>query len=358
MHVVAAVGVVGVALGMMAGCAAESSPDAWVLHPISYDNRLDGREEESPDIIDVTFPMGLRGDTAGGFWAESAGSWLHVSSSGADVRRFNLEPDAPGMGAALSPTRLVVVSDQGWPEARSVLQVFDAEALSWEDLYRNERPLGALAVGGGVLYFVAYALHEPTFMIEKITLAPGASPVVVLPAVEGLGPVAIDVDASGALYVATSTERIIVAADGSIQSRDAVRSVRPAVAVNDRGDVAWSQAFARDPGVARDLGDARGARDSGVVRDPGVVTEIVGGSAEARRILESGLNCEAEPGQPGRATDWLVIDTVHGQPSPLLCGVAGFSWINDRELVVSVGTESGASLARVTVPETVWRSGS
>lgn len=185
-----------------------------------------------------------------------------------------------------------------------------------------------IATAGDDLYFVAYTLGEPTFTIEKLALTPGATPVTVTPVLEGFGPVALDADQDGALYVATPTEHIVVAPDETIRVREQIRSTNPAVAVNDRGDVAWS----------------------GQVPPTGMLpTFLSGGSSDARRIIDEHVTCDLEPaGSLADERDRLTLE--HLTP-PLLCSPSGFTWINDHELVASVGNEGGASLVRITPPE-------
>ena len=50
-------------LAAAVGCAPEPPPDAWVLSPVQYDNRMDG-DEGLPRLIDTTYPMALASD----FW--------------------------------------------------------------------------------------------------------------------------------------------------------------------------------------------------------------------------------------------------------------------------------------------------
>lgn len=323
-------GLVAATLFGMTACTAAPPRDAWVLDPISYDNQMDG-EVGLPKFIDVAYPMVLMSDTAGGFWGAASISWLHVDATGKAVRRFNLGVDAPrGPGVALSPTELIVTGGEGSSHDPRSIFLFDTEAMTWKELHRDERMLGAFAATGDDVYFVAYAFDSPTFTIERLALAPGALPVTVTPRLEGWGRVGLAVAQDGTLYVATTTEHIVLAGDGSVRSRKAIRSAYPSVDVNDRGDVAWSMGFA-------------GKRE--------VDTYVAGGSADARRIIDRHVTCEVPgPMAPAGVQDSLVVDAQQAGGVPLLCWPDSFTWLNDRELVVSIGSEGGAPLVRVTVP--------
>ena len=330
LRLLAAVGTAVAVLSATVGCGAEPPANAWVLAPMSYDNRMDGDSGPS-DVIDASYPMSLVSDTAGGFWGVSAGSWLHIDETGAAVTRFNLDPGAPGGAVdAVTPTVLAVVSGAGAPHPGTIV-LFDTDTMSWDELHRDERALGDIATTRDAVYFVAYTPGESTFTIEKLALTPGAKPVTVSPALDGQGPVAIDVDNSGMLYVATPTERIILGPDGVIRSSDPVPSIHPGVSVNDRGDVVWSGEAATTAALP---------------------TFVSGGSAEARRIIDTFIECD--PNNPPFSTQGIDHLTVsNGEESltlPFLCSPSGFTWINDQELVVSVGDEGGAPLVRVTPP--------
>ena len=328
-RLLAAVGIAMVVLSATVGCGAEPPANAWVLAPISYDNRMDGDGGPS-DFIDASYPMSLVSDTAGGFWGVSAGSWLHIDETGAAVSRFNLDPGAPGGAVdAVTPT-VLAVTGEGTPSYPGSILLFDTDMMSWEELHRDERALGDIATTGDAVYFVAYIPGDSTFTIDKLALTPGAKPVTVSPALDGSEEVAIDID-NGTLYVATPIERIILGPDGTIRSRDQVRSTHPGVSVNDRGDVVWS-------------GQASTTAT--------VPTFVSGGSADARRIVDSHSECD--PRNPPLSTQGIEQLTLSsGGESvalPFLCSPSGFTWINDRELVVSVGDEGGAPLVRVTPP--------
>lgn len=325
-----AVGVV-VTLGSVTSCAAEPPADSWVLTPISYDNRMDG-DTGPPDVIDAAYPMALTGDTAGGFWGASAGSFLHVDEAGVAVRRFNLDPGAPtGAIAAISPTVLLMSTGEQTATHSGSVMLFDSEAMSWTEVHRDERALGDIANYGDTVYVVAYEFGKPAFTIEKIALSAPAEPIPVGPTFDGYGQVAIDVDSDGTIYVATSTERISLAADGTVQWREPVGSTNPVVSVNERGDVAWS---GLDPTPAA------------------LPTFVVGGSAEARGIIDAHIECEPETlAFSGQGVDYVTLATSQNSLTlPFLCAPRSITWVNDHELVASIGTEGGAPLVRLTPP--------
>ena len=116
-----------------------------------------------------------------------------------------------------------------------------------------------------------------------------------------------------------------------IRSSEPVHSTHPRVAVNDRGDVAWSGQASTTTALP---------------------TFVSGGSAEARQIIDSHSECD--PNNPQFSTqsiDHLTVSSSEESVTlPVLCSPAGLTWINDRELVVSVGDEGVASLVRVTRP--------
>lgn len=326
-------------LGVTA-CSPTASDDSWLLSPIRYDNRSNG-DTGPKDMIDSPYAMTLVDDTAGGFWGESVGSYLHIDETGAAVSRFNLADDDPhGSVAAVTPTTLVMATGEpGLSNSGSIL-LFDTESMSWDEVHRDTRQLGDIATTGGTAFFVAFNWAERTFTVDTVELEPGAEPITLSPVFPGEWPVALDVDLSGSVYLATESERIILAPDGTIQSRHSVVSANPAVSVNRGGDVAWS-----GQGSPRNT----------------VPTHVAGGSDEARRIIDRYVECDPEdprlspessggrplPEHPDRLT---MVIAEHTITLPFLCATAGFTWINDRELVISVGNETGAPLVRLTPP--------
>jgi hypothetical protein len=216
--------------------------------------------------------------------------------------------------------------------------LFDTAAMTRTAVHRDERALGDIAAHGGDVYVVAYAFGEPAFTIEKLTLATRADPVPVGPVFAGQGQVAIDVDSAGTLFVATDRERFTLAADGTVQQREPVGSASPVVSVNERGGVVWSG-----------LAPASAALPS----------FVVGGSVEARDIIDAHVRCDPEsPELSLHGVDYLTLATRQDSLTlPFLCAPRSIAWINDHELVVSIGTEGGAPLVRLTLPSDAPRAG-
>lgn len=311
------------ALAALAGCAAPPADDAWVLTPIRYDNRLEG--EPHAQLTDVTFPMRLASDTAGGLWGTSAGSWLHLDADGQAVRRFTLEEWASRVDAfaAVSPTRLAATASVGelTSTARAVM-LFDTEAMSWQLLQAETELLGDIAVRGDDVYYVRYTSGVASFAIMRLTLGSPADAVPASPelprpleAIDASG-AALDVGPDGTIYVATATERFVVSPSGELVERLTAASARPDVAVSPSGEVLWSTAPPRETRRSMALVDA---------------------SPQARELLEPLLRCR---------DDGLAL----GEHVLPLCAVRGLAWLDDGTLVVSVGGETGAPLLRVTPP--------
>lgn len=319
--------VVGVVTALPAACSVPPA-DAWLLLAIRHDNRLDGHALPQP--TDVTFPMQVTSDTAGGFWGYSAGSWLHVDADGTTVRRFNLFDDtAPrelhGI-AALTPERLVVSA--GADGAAGALHVFDTASGSWEVIHRDASLLGDVATRVDEIYVVAYATDEGVFTVRRIDPeVPGGAvdvtgrlpwPRPLTPSLHGT--VAIAVGSDGTVYVATQAERIVVDADGRIRDRAPAEVVAPDVAVGPDGAVVWL---------------------SGATTLPVAPTRVIVASDEAREVIAT-AGCDDTRLVVGPGTG----DTVLEAP----CGARGLAWVGPRTLVASVGGESGAVLVRAEAP--------
>lgn len=321
-------GIVGIvlAVGMLAACSAPPAPDAWLLTPLRHDNRLDGAD--SPWHTDVTFPMRLTSDTAGGLWGHSAGSWLHLDADGETLRRFNLlDGEAPlelrGI-AALTPDVLVVSAPAA--DASGAVHEFDTATGSWRVLHRADGILGDLAVHDGAVYVVQFATGDGEFTVRRLQLdAPDvlvdATPPLPWPPAVGStlhGTVAIDVAPDGAIHVATQAERIVVGVDGTILDRAPHDVTRPDVAVGPDGVAAW---------VTTAGGEV-------------APTHVTAGSPEARAVLAP-TSCADSRVLVGRGVD--------GVPLALGC-VAGLAWVGPATVVASLGGEGGAVLTRLDGP--------
>lgn len=307
----------------LSACA--SIPDeAWVVEPIRYDNALDG--EDRVDPIDVTYSMGnVTGDTAGGFWTESSGSWLHIASDGEALRRFNLDgteryTTVRGI-AALSPTELVVSHDVLGPDR--VLSRFDTESMRWQTISAEGYWIGDVAVVDGSILYVQYSAPPvvPTsFVIRK--LDPSGALSTLTPPNEELvaTDVEIDADRDGNVYVVTESEKLVLDPTGSVTFREDHGAAHPFVAVNSDDELLWPSG-------------ASPAELDWRIRD---------GSAEARAVVEEYSACAGH----GVAVDVDGAETA----LPFLCGASSAAWLDDSSFVLVAGTEQGTVLARVTRP--------
>ncbi|WP_344010901.1 hypothetical protein [Microbacterium natoriense] len=319
----------------LTGCAPQPGPSDWTLAPIPF-----GAER-----ADIAYGMShLTPDGDGGFWAVSSGSWLHVDAEEETVARFNAPLDSPlsrvTAMATLSPTELVVVRDEGAP----VLAVLDTSTMSMRDL-PGEAPSGSggptdfgdfefgdVAVQSGAAIVIRYRVGDDGalgYEVLRVSLddgartllhsepldwsdAPGSSP--------DLPPVDVDVDATGAVHIATRTARVVLEPDGAERSRAAQNAERPHVAVAADGTALWW---------------GGGARDSA---EQGVV---VGGSSEARASIEARSGC----------ADALLLTDAGGDehPLPFLCGANAAARVGDS-WVVAIGGEGDGVLVRLVPP--------
>lgn len=314
----------GALIAALTACAPTPDPDAWQLTPLRHDNRLDGAPVAQP--TDVTFPMILAPDHAGGVWGYSAGSWLHLDASGATLRRFNLlDGEAPAEirgVAALTPTELVVSAPADG--ASGAVHLFDTAAGTWEVLHRADRILGDIAVHDGQVFVVSFETEVEQFTVRRLdpsspgTLVDATPPLPWPPAITSTlhGSVAIDVAPNGSLHVATQAERLVVEPDGGIRMRAAHVVAVPGVATGPGGVAAW-------------------ATSGGADLAP---TAVTGGSTEARGVLAGPSDCAV-----------LVARDVGDAVLALPCG-QGIAWVGPDAFVASVGGESGAVLVRVEPP--------
>lgn len=337
--------VVSLGLGSLAmtACATAPVPDnTWTVSPLSYDNAMAGQPES---YTDVTYPMGnMRADTAGGFWTESAGSWLHIDSQGDTVRRFNGDPQIAVHGfSAISPTTLVVSREGGGqPEG---LYVFDTDHSSWAAISTSGTPIGdVIVVGDGRLVLVAYPDGAPPRWPGMVA-EPGEYVVpysILSMTMEGqqevlLGPdlgltasdVALDVSPDGAVYVSTESETYVLAADGMRTAVESHKMVHPVLAVGSSGAL---------------LSAAPRAADT-----PNAEWVVESGSAEARTVIEEN---KCPPG-----ADLPLAVALNGRVAtlPFSCSARDAVWISDTAFVMSIGSESGAVIAKVRLPSD-WTS--
>lgn len=132
----------------LTGCTvppAITPDDVWLVSPITFDNAVDG---EPRNLTDVTYSThSITGDTAGGFWTESAGSWLHIDGDGHTLRRFNdvLMIEVNSI-SAVSPT-VLVVSRQGGGLS-SGIYLFDTADGTWTPVADSDAASGDVAALG------------------------------------------------------------------------------------------------------------------------------------------------------------------------------------------------------------------
>lgn len=330
---------------VITGCAPAPIPDdAWLVSPIRYDNAMVGDRE---NFIDVTYSMGnVTGDTDGGFWTESAGSWLHIDRHGEATHRFNdFRWDELYGLTAISPTVLVVsgVGD-GRPDG---LYRFNTEDGTSTRIETSAAAIGdVVSVGDGRLVFIDYyegapprfpgSQYEPDqfrmpYSILSVSTA-GVVSAVVGPE-EGLAAshVALDATPDGTIYASTDDETFTVDVDGTRFPLMTHQSVRPVLAVAPSG------ALVSVAPVDDDEAD--------------VDWMIESGSAEARTVLEEKGVC-----QPGSGAPLAVTSDGHVTALPFSCGTRAAVWLNDTSFVLTIGDEAGTVLAKVTLPSQDRRS--
>jgi hypothetical protein len=344
------VAVLTAALVALTGCAPTATPADWKVEPVSWDTQTSGK-------VDVAFGMSaVAADGAGGFWSESAGSWLHVGADGDTLVRFNIEPDHPlhaiGYAAALSPTELVAILAKDTPDAAPGLSIIDMETLEYTDVRTKPLPedapdasgtdfgdfeFGALAEHEGAAYVIRYqpTPPEPTLDAEilRIDLDTGERELVhrealtfgTDPSDPGVPEVDLDIDDEGRIYMATPANRIVLAPDGTELARTPQTATHPVVAVRPDGLALWWG------------GDQESAAAESV---------IVGGSGEARRVIEERQSCDAV----------YRVDTLHitfadeELPAPQLCSPNAAAWVGES-WVVAIGGEGDGVLVRLTPPD-------
>lgn len=340
---------VAVALAFLAsGCAPTAGADDWTLEPIPFSAQLTGEAEtQLTKEVDVAFGMSnVASDGQGGFWAESAGSWLHVGGDGETLARFNIDVDQPlhpiTSMTALSPTELVVTRQADQPE----LTVINTETMDFVDVPRMPIPedetdfgdfeFGAVDVHDGDAYIVRYQPVPTAYMdfeILRINLDTGARTLLHREALSfdespetapALPPVDLDTDAAGQVYVATPSYRLVLAPDGAELSRAARSATRPIVAASPDGVALWWG----------------GAEESASVE-----SVIVGGSAEARDSISRRTECS----ELFRQDALRMTGGAAEQPLPFLCGANDATWIGDS-WVVAIGGEGDGVLVRLTPP--------
>ncbi|WP_407359059.1 hypothetical protein LTA6_001450 [Microbacterium sp. LTA6] len=342
---------------VLSACAPQVGDDDWTLEPIGFHNQMTGRPGDTffgdtpfanEPRIDVAFGMSmLAADGTGGFWAMSAGSWLHLGADGEKLARFNTEFDDPLTRikaiSALSSTELAVVRDDGHP----VLAVLDTTTMTMRDL-PGEPPtefpdfgdfvFGDVAVHDGGAIVVRYQPRPPAYMdyeVLRIDLDDGerellyGRPLALSEAdaaPPAVPPIDVDVDASGRIYLATPTARIVLDPDGTER-------------IVERQDADLARVAVRPDGVALWWGGAPGP--------PAANGVIVGGSGEARASIELREGCAEPPLY--RADALRMTDGMAEHPLPFLCGANAAVWTGSS-WVVAIGGEGDGVLVRLTPP--------
>ncbi|WP_417504410.1 hypothetical protein [Microbacterium sp.] len=343
------------AVALLAGCTpapVPPGPDDWTLEPIAIDTRVEWRpgapasdapREGAGDLVDVSFSMSqLAADGTGGFWAKSAGSFLHVGADGETLARFHDEQLSQVIAIASSTPDELVVARAGTAPAIAVL---DTTTMTMRDVP------GTAAGGGGSSLFqfvdvatrdgdaiVAHVRPERvgylTLEILRIDLEDGqrevlhTEPIALDEAPKSfpdVPPVRLDIDAEGAIHLAVPTARVVLNPDGTERTRTPQTANFPQVAVRPDGTALWWG------------GDA--ARTS-------ATSAIVGGSADAREAIESRSSCS------GLTRSDALRASVDGteHPLPFLCGANDAIWTGST-WIVAAGGEADGVLVRVTPPK-------
>ena len=311
--------------------------DAWLVSPISYDNAMNG---EPTNRIDVTYSMQkMTGDTAGGFWTESAGSWLHIDRHG-EARRFNDENLIRVHAiSAISPTVLAVSREEGGQPAG--LYLFDTDDGSWSLVVTAVMAMGdVVALSDGRVVFIDYPVGPPPRW-PGMAAEPGEFPMpysilsidstgetsTLIGPEAGLIGSAVELDAGpdGTLYVGTESETFVIDGNGIRSPVAAHHPSDPVLAVSPSG------ALLTVTPLGSDSTEAEWVLDSG--------------SAEAREVVAAKGKC-----QPGNSLPLTITMDEKAATLPFSCSAGAATWVSDNSFVVSIGDEGGTVLARVTLP--------
>ena len=319
------VGALGCVLAALATSCVPAPPpeDAWVITPIAYDNSPDGTAGR--DMVDVTYPMShLASDSLGGFWTESAGSWLHIDDHERAARRFNLEGEMQFLrvrGISAMDSTTLVVSGHFDGEWEGGLWQFDTTTMTWTDIPTDAAVVvGDVASVGDVILYVEY-LYDTSgnvgFVVRRLDEAgddPVLSPRLDLPAGDD---VTMSVTPDLSILANTGSQMLTIDPSGAVTEVAGFTLASPASSVTDEGVSAW----ATDPHVSK------------------APWYVDGGSPEARSLIETNEYCD------GRS-----IETSEMDVSPPLCSIHALEWIDRRTLIVSTGTEGGSVLGKLRAP--------
>jgi len=275
-------------------------------------------------MIDVTYPMPhITGDSVGGFWTESAGSWLHIDDAETATRRFNLEGEKAflrvrGISAMNSST--LVVSGHMDGDRQGALGLFDTTAMTWTPIATDASFVGDVAVVGRSVFYVEI-LYDPfgdaSFVVRRVedaTVDPIVTP-------------EVDMGDSESVKLSVTPDLTVIANTGS-----RLLAIDPAAEVTTLSELS--------AGIPVSATTSDGVSAWAAV--PRVIDEswyVDGGSSDARRVVDTDEFCEPRS-----------IETSQRKVSPPLCNIRAMEWIDANTLLVSAGTEGGSILAEVRVP--------
>jgi len=300
--------------------SAAPDDEVWVLDPIvsAYSD-----DPSVPDT-DVFVPLQLFDDTAGGFWANSNSTYLHFGATGELINRV----DWPALDAkwtmsgkdSITPSRIAVGAVWSDGDLFGDILVLDLATREQSVVHHQESPVGNLAVSGDTVVFISYsAVDVNSFEIRRVSLTTGE--VEYLAKLDGAGAKAdVDVDADGAIYVASNLANITLDSGGHVLDTVSRKSENPQVAVSPSGNIVWIDNTA----------------------DAATPFRVVGGSAKARAIITQNSTCG----------DIRVSVVRDGNRKDLaaLCRAAGIVWAGNDTVVISVGSEDGAPLIKISSP--------
>lgn len=319
---------VALALAAVPGCA--SAPEgSWTIAPIEYDNSLD--DDGRVSRIDVTYSMpNVASDGVGGFWTESAGSWLHLDEAGDTLRRFDLEGEMQYLrvrGIAAVDADTLVVSGFQYADGQGGLYLFDTVAMTWAPIPTTPadssgadlRMIGAVTVVDDDVLYVetrSSSASGMTFVVRRID-ATGEDTIVSPELPIGTGQL-VRLGAAGEVIVASTDDLLarISTITGEAELTPLAAGV-PTVSASTAGRTAW----ATEP------------------KEPAGQWDIQGGSGEARDLIEQTENC-----------DLRAVEIDGYGRTPPLCNIQAIAWVDANTLVVTAGTESGTVMGRVELP--------
>lgn len=331
------------------------SPEAWRVAPIEFDYSLDGESARWTDVTYLT--ANVTNDTAGGFWTESAGSWLHIDQNGDTLRRFNGEMYTSVHGiSAISPTLLVVSRTYRGAVLEGDLErfldgsglfLYDTDAETWTKVETDAMTVGDVAAGAeGRIVYVDFLAEMALGSVPNPSVSNVEIPFAIRAvASDGqqstlLGPdagltaaaVAIDVDSAGTVYVSTERETFAIGADGTRTPLGTHPGDTPVLAVNSDGAV-----------LARSSTNAGGATLD-------LAWTLARGSSAARDVMSAKGDCSRAAGR-----SLSIVQAGRATFLPFSCGTNGAAWLDENTFVLSIGDEGGTILALVTVPDSAVR---